>query len=50
MLYELVTLLKFLPKITLCYVLFSLINGMSLNNIALVITIMFDLIDYIPLS
>lgn len=48
MLYELVFLIKYLPKVTLSYVVFSLINGMTLNNLAIAATAVFDLIDYIP--
>jgi len=50
MLYELVVLLKWLPKVTLAYAAFSFLNGMAISNIVIGVTLAFDLIDYIPMD
>ena len=47
---EIRTLLHFLPKITLFYLIFSWATGLELNIIALVIAIAFDIIDYLPMG
>jgi hypothetical protein len=49
-LFKVLFVLQYLPKITLFYVLFSLLNGMSLNNIVLAITLIFDVLDWIPVD
>jgi hypothetical protein len=48
MLYELIFLVKWLPKVTLSYIFFSLLNGMAISNLIIALTAAFDLIDYIP--
>lgn len=50
MLYEMFLIMKWMPKVTLFYVLFSLINGLGINYIILVLTIFFDMLDYIPMD
>jgi hypothetical protein len=48
MLIETIFLVKCMPKISIFYVLFSLLNGMAISNIVLGFTIFFDLLDWIP--
>jgi hypothetical protein len=50
MLYEAMMVLKWLPKVTLSYAAFSLLNGMAISNIIVGVTLVFDLIDYIPMD
>ena len=47
---EALLILKWLPKITIFYVLFSMIMGLEINNIVVVITLLLDLVDYIPIE
>ena len=47
MFYELLVILKWLPKVTLAYAAFSFLNGMSVSNIALGLTLAFDMVDYL---
>jgi len=48
MIYETLLLLKYMPKISIFYILFALVNGMGINYVILIITALLDLIDYIP--
>ena len=50
MLYELLMILKWLPKVTLAYAAFSFLNGMSISTLIVGITLAFDLIDYLPMD
>ena len=50
MLYELLLVLKWMPKVTLAYAAFSFVNGMATNNFTLGLTLFFDLLDYLPMD
>jgi len=50
MLYELLMILKWLPKVTLAYAAFSFLNGMTISTLIVGITLVFDLIDYLPMD
>ncbi len=44
---DVLTVLKFLPKITLTYLLFCLIYHIDVNNFFLALTVILDIIDYL---
>jgi len=46
LIYDIFVLIKWLPKVTLAYIVFSLIYGIGVNNLVIPITLFFDLIDY----
>jgi len=46
LIYDLFVLIKWLPKVTLSYIIFSLIYGIAINNLVIPVTLLFDLIDY----
>ena len=50
MLYELMMLLKWLPKVTLSYAAFSFLNGMAISTVIVGVTLFLDLVDYIPMD
>ena len=50
MLYEMLVLFQYLPKITLFYAAFSFLNGMSISNLILGTTLFFDVLDYVPID
>ncbi|MCX6820716.1 MAG: hypothetical protein NT016_02100 [Candidatus Aenigmarchaeota archaeon] len=47
MFYELLVILKWLPKVTLAYAAFSFLNGMATSNIVIGVTLAFDMVDYL---
>jgi len=50
MLFEALKLLKWMPKISMFYVVFSLLNGMGISYMVLGVVGFCDLIDYIPMD
>ncbi len=49
MFYEALMVVKYLPKVTLSYVVITLLYGAAISNIALTITVALDLLDYLPI-
>jgi hypothetical protein len=43
------TILKWSPKITLFYVVFSLFAGLVLSNLVMGVTLFLDVVDYLPM-
>jgi hypothetical protein len=50
MLDSLLIILKWLPAVTLFYLLFSALTGLDVNKILLAIAIFLDLLTYLPIG
>jgi hypothetical protein len=50
LLYSTLMILKYLPKITIFYVLFSFLIGLPSSSLVMALTVFLDVVDYIPVG